>query len=50
MDPVHTLDDLVGQTDLKDLLRPKIELAKAIRGALPHLLFCGEKEFGKLSF
>jgi HJR/Mrr/RecB family endonuclease len=50
MGPVHTLDDLVGQTDLKDLLRPKIALAKAFGGALPHILFCGEREFGKLSF
>lgn len=47
---MDTLDEVVGQTALKDLLRPKIQLAKATRNALPHMLFCGEKEFGKLSF
>ena len=47
---MHGLDDIIGQTALKDLIAPKIHLAKTIGVALPHLLFCGEKEQGKMTF
>jgi hypothetical protein len=44
------LNDIVGQTALKDLIRPKIQLARAGGLTLPHLLLCGEKECGKTTF
>jgi Holliday junction resolvasome RuvABC ATP-dependent DNA helicase subunit len=44
------LDDFIGQAVLKDLIRPKIELALASGIALPHLLLCGDKELGKTAF
>jgi hypothetical protein len=47
---MHGMNDIIGQTALKDLIGPKIQLAKTIGVALPHLLFCGEKEQGKMTF
>jgi HJR/Mrr/RecB family endonuclease len=44
------LDDFVGQATVKDLLQSKIRLANATGTALPHLLICGEKEQGKVTF
>lgn len=46
---MQKLDDLIGQTALKDFLRPKMEIARSHGIALPHLLLCGEKEHGKLT-
>jgi hypothetical protein len=43
------LDNFIGQTAIKDLMRPKIRVAKATGTTLPHLLLCGEKEQGKLT-
>lgn len=47
---MQRLDDFIGQSALKDLIRPKIELARASGIALPHLLLCGEKELGQMTF
>ena len=47
---MHRLDDFVGQSALKDLIRPKIELARASGIALPHLLLCGGAESGAMTF
>ncbi len=44
------LNDIVGQTALKDLIRPKIQLAKSGGLTIPHLLLCGDKECGKTTF
>lgn len=44
------LNDFIGQTALKDLIRSKIQFAKAGGLALPHLLLCGERECGKMTF
>jgi len=44
------LDEIVGQTALKELMRPKIQFARAGGLTLPHLLLCGEKEHGKSTF
>ena len=44
------LDDFVGQATVKDLLQSKIRLANATGTALPHLLLCGDKEQGKVTF
>src|ERR1035438_7457793 len=43
------LDDFIGQTAIKDLIRAKIRVARASGTTLPHLLLCGEKEQGKLT-
>jgi Holliday junction resolvasome RuvABC ATP-dependent DNA helicase subunit len=47
---MHKLDDFIGQSALKDMIRPKIELARASGKALPQILLCGEKELGKMTF
>ena len=44
------LREIIGQNALKDLIGPKIAFAKTRGIALPHLLFCGEKELGKRTF
>ena len=43
------LDDFIGQTAIKALLRPKIQAAKNTGTSVPHLLLCGRKEQGKSS-
>ena len=43
-------DDFVGQATVKDLLQSKIRLANSTGTALPHLLLCGDKEQGKVTF
>ncbi len=47
---MHKLDDFIGQSALKELIRPKLEPARSSGIALPHLLLCGEKESGKSTF
>jgi holliday junction DNA helicase RuvB len=44
------LDDFIGQSAIKDLIRPKIRIARAAETTLPHLLICGGKEQGKRTF
>jgi len=44
------LDDLIGQTAIKDFIRAKIQFARLNSVAFPHLLLCGEKESGKKRF
>jgi Holliday junction resolvasome RuvABC ATP-dependent DNA helicase subunit len=44
------LDEIVGQKALKDLIGSKVRFAKAGGLAFPHLLLCGEKEQGKITF
>jgi hypothetical protein len=44
------LDDFIGQTALKNLIRAKVRVAQASGTTLPHLLLCGEREQGKLTF
>jgi hypothetical protein len=44
------LDDFIGQNAIKDLIRTKIQFARANVVALPHLLLCGEKESGRKRF
>jgi Holliday junction resolvasome RuvABC ATP-dependent DNA helicase subunit len=48
--PMPGLDNIVGQTALKGLIRSKIQLARSGGLTLPHLLLCGEKECGKMTF
>src|ERR1035441_6259886 len=44
------LDEIVGQTALKELIRAKVQFATAGGLAFPHLLLCGEREQGKITF
>jgi Holliday junction resolvasome RuvABC ATP-dependent DNA helicase subunit len=48
--PMPGPNDIVGQVALKDLIRSKIDHARAGGLTLPHLLLCGEKECGKMTF
>jgi len=43
-------EDFIGQTAVKDLIRPKIKVARTTGTTLPHLLICGGKEHGKTTF
>jgi Holliday junction resolvasome RuvABC ATP-dependent DNA helicase subunit len=47
---MYGLDAIIGQTPLKALIRPKIQLARETGIVFPHLLLCGEREQGKLTF
>lgn len=48
--PMPGLNEIIGQTTLKRLIQPKIEFARDANIALPHLLFSGEAEQGKMTF
>ena len=48
--PMPGLNDIVGQTALKDLIQSKIQLARSGGLTLPHLLLCGDNETGKMTF
>ncbi len=48
--PMPGLNDIVGQTALKDLIRSKIQLARSGGLTLPHLLLSGDNETGKMTF
>jgi Holliday junction resolvasome RuvABC ATP-dependent DNA helicase subunit len=43
------LDDFIGQTAIKDLIRAKVRVVQATATTLPHLLLCGEKQQGKIT-
>jgi HJR/Mrr/RecB family endonuclease len=43
------LADFVGQTAIKELIRPKIQIAQTTGTTLPHLLLCGGREQGKVT-
>lgn len=44
------LDDFIGQNAVKELVRAKIQFARAKAVVLPHLLLCGERESGRKRF